>query len=183
MNPNQQLQAQQTVQQDDHDQFPGHADTAAPEQALISWEASEYIHHEKDKNWFILLVVCGVVLLALAIFLLRSITFSVLIVVMVVAIMVLARRPPRTLRYQLGSQSLSIDDQHYSYGEFRSFGVLQDGAVYSIVLLPIKRFRPGVNVYFPQEYGEQIVDTLGEVIPLQPLQLDAIDKLARKLRF
>jgi hypothetical protein len=50
------------------------------------------------------------------------------------------------------------------------------------MLLPTKRFKPGVSVYFPEEAGEAIVDMLGARLPMQEFHLDIIDKLVRKLR-
>jgi len=50
------------------------------------------------------------------------------------------------------------------------------------MLLPTKRFQPGVSVYFPEEAGEAIVDMLGVRLPMQELHLDAVDKIVRKLR-
>ena len=60
---------------------------------------------------------------------------------------------------------------------------MQEGALYSITLLPRKRFAPGVNVYFPPEQGEQIVDMFGAVLPMEPIKQDFIDRLGEKLHF
>jgi hypothetical protein len=60
--------------------------------------------------------------------------------------------------------------------------VIQDGDHHSIMLIPTKRFSPGVSVYFPEEVGEQIVDILGQRLPMENLKLDVIDIVVRKLR-
>ncbi len=91
--------------------------------------------------------------------------------------------PPRTLHYTVSSQGIKIDEKIYGYHDFKAFGILEEGPLYSIVLLPVKRFMPSVNIYFPREYGEEIVDHLGGVLPMEDLQLDMIDTLVRKLRF
>lgn len=149
----------------------------------ISWDASEYIHHQKDIIWFIGLIVIAVVLISLSVFLVRSWTFTALLIVMVVAVVVFALRPPRTLHYRITSQGLEINDKSYSFHDFKAFGVLQDGPLYSVVLIPVKRFMPSVNIYFPQEFGEDIVDRFGDFIPMEPIHLDLIDSLVRRLRF
>jgi len=149
----------------------------------ISWEASEYVHHEKDSLWFIGVAVAGLLLVAMSLFLIKSITFTVLVVVMVVAVMVLATRPPRTIRYQLGPHGLQIDDKKYNFHDFKAFGVQQEGGIYSILLLPVHRFMPGVSVYFPPDQGESIVDIIGSFVPMEKITPDFIDTLTRKLRF
>lgn len=156
---------------------------AEPHAGPVTWQASEYIHHEKDGVWFIGLIVVSVVLVALSIFLIKSWTFTALIVVMAASVVIYARRPPRTLTYSLSYQGLAVNEKTYSLNDFRAFGIVQDGPLFSIVLIPVKRFMPSVNVYFPQEQGEKIVDVLGESVPMEHIELDAIDKLVKKLRF
>jgi len=50
------------------------------------------------------------------------------------------------------------------------------------MLIPTKRFAPGVSVYFPDDAGEKIVDILGQRLPMEELKLDVIDIVVRKLR-
>ena len=148
----------------------------------IAWEASESIHHEKDMVWFVGVGAVGVLLVLVAIFLLKSITFAVLVVIMTFALIFVAVRPQRVLRYQLSPGGLSINDNHYSFHEFRAFGVVQEGAMYYITLIPIKRFSPAVDIHFPQEHGEQIVDMIGSQVVMQEVKPDIIDRLTRHLR-
>lgn len=149
----------------------------------LSWEASEYIHHSKSPLWFVGYIVLMLVLLAIAYFLTHAWTFVVLVIVMAVAIGVFATRPPRTLHYALTDSGLQIEKSHYTYNDFRAFGIINDGALYSIMLIPTKRFMPAVNIYFAEEDGEKIVDVLGARLPMEELHLDAVDRLMRRLRF
>lgn len=152
------------------------------EQQPVRWQATEYIHHDKTALWFVVFSIVVIVFILIAIFLIKSITFAVLVPVMAAALVVYSYRPPRVIDYTLSRQGLHINDRLYSFGEFKSFGVIRDDGEYSIMLIPIKRFRPGVTVYFPEEVGEAIVDMLGVRLPMQELKLDVVDKLTRKLR-
>ena len=156
-----------------------------PDEAPISWTAHEYIYEDKGVGWYIIFVIVVIGLIAADIFLLRSwlYTFSVLVVVMAVALVVYARRPPRDIQYTLsGKQGLYIGERLYHLSDFKAFGLIKDGEHHSIMLIPIKRFAPGVSVYFPEDAGEQIVDILGQRLPMETLKLDPIDILIRKLR-
>lgn len=153
-----------------------------PEDQPVHWQANEYIHHEKSPVWFVIFAVVVVLLIAAAIFLMQSITFAILVPVMAVALLVYSHRPPRVLNYTLSRQGLHINDHLYPFSQFKGFGVIHDGQEYSVMLLPTKRFQPGVSVYFPEESGEAIVDMLGVRLPMQELHLDAVDKIVRKLR-
>jgi hypothetical protein len=102
---------------------------------------------------------------------------------MSVALVIYIRRPARTIQYTLsGRQGLYIGEQLHHLSDFRAFGLIEDGDHHSIMLIPVKRFSPGVSVYFPEEAGEQIVDILGQRLPMETLKLDLIDILVRKLR-
>jgi len=127
----------------------------------VDWEASEFIHHEKDWLWYLIVLVSAVAFIAFAVFL-KAWSFIVLIIAMVIAVFVFANRPPRTLHFSLTPRGVAIEDRQHPYKEFRAFGVLQDGPLYSIVLLPRKRFMPQVSMY---------------------IDLDFLDTLARKMRF
>ncbi|HEU5122034.1 MAG TPA: hypothetical protein VFT59_04250, partial [Candidatus Saccharimonadales bacterium] len=156
--------------------------SASPEEEPVRWQAHEYIHHEKNALWFVLFALVVVGLVLLAIFVIKSITFAILIPVMAAALLVYSHRPPRVLNYTLSRQGLHINDRLYPFSQFKGFGVIRDGEEYSVMLIPTKRFQPGVSVYFPEEAGEAIVDMLGARLPMQELHLDAVDKLIRKLR-
>lgn len=149
----------------------------------ISWQASEFIHHEKDGTWFLAVIGIAATLLVIAIFAVKSWTFSALVVVMAIAAIVVGRRPPRTIDYSLTLQGIQIDEKLFSFHDFHSFGIIQEGALYSVRLVPNKRFMPMVSLYFPSEQGEQIIDLLGSVLPMEHVERDPIDKIVEKLRF
>ena len=149
----------------------------------LSWQASEYVHHEKDKIWFLILFGAAIALVAVAILVIQSITFAVLVVVMAITLAVFAVRPPRINNYSVTASGIQINDKHFLYHDFRYFGIVQDGPLYSAVLIPNKRFMPAVTIYFPSENGEEIVDALGAYLPMEHVELDLVDQLVRRLRF
>ncbi len=153
------------------------------ENPTVTWEAQEYIDLDKGPLWFVIFAVIVLAFIAVDVFLLRSWTFSALVIVMAVSTMVYARRPARTLTYGLSpKQGLYIGEKLYHFDEFRGFGLIDDDGHNSILLLPRKRFSPGVSVYFPEEAGEKIVDILGKRLPMEDVKLDVIDVVIRKLR-
>lgn len=176
-------------------QSPGSAPVAATPQAAsipeedtpdnppITWSAQEYIHMDRNPLWFVIFAFVVLAFVAVDILLLKSWTFSALVVVMAVAVVIYIRRPPRTLTYALSpTQGLYVGERLYTFDEFRAFGLIKDGDNNSIMLIPRKRFAPGVSVYFPVDAGERIVDILGQRLPMENLKLDIVDVLVRKLR-
>jgi hypothetical protein len=149
----------------------------------VHWSASEYIGSKKGGLWFVAFAVVVIALIAADLFLFKSYTFTALVVVMAVALIVLTMRPSRMVEYTLsGDQGLYVGEKLYHFCEFKAFGVISEDGHHSIMLIPIKRFALALSVYFPEEVGEKIVDILGARLPMRDLKLDAIDIIVRKLR-
>lgn len=149
----------------------------------IHWSANEYIDNEKNGAWFVFFAVIVIALIALDIFLIKSYTFSVLVVVMAISVIVMSRRPSRLVDYTLsGNQGLYIGERLYHFFEFKAFGLIEDRGQHLIMLIPIKRFSPSVTFYFPTDVAEKIVDILGARLPMENRKLDIIDIIVRKLR-
>ena len=149
----------------------------------ITWEAHEYIHVDKSPIWFVLFALVVLGLIAIDFFILKSVTFSILVVVMAIATAIYTRRPPKEITYSLSPKhGLYVGERLYHFSEFKSFGFIKDGDHNSIMLIPTKRFATGVTVYFPEEAGEDIIDIFGQRLPMEELKLDVIDIVIRKLR-
>lgn len=163
-------------QDDEYDE--GEIDLSEP----IRWQATEYIHQEKNTTWFIGFAIVLAAFMAVAILLMQSWSFAILLVVIAVVVVVLAKRPPRIMEYSLSEDGLHVGETLHKFGDFKSFGLIHDGQEFSIMLIPRRRLQPGITVYFPEEAGEDIVDVLGSRLPMRDLHLDAVDRLVRKLR-
>lgn len=147
----------------------------------VNWEASESVNHERDGMWFIGLIAVVAILIGISIWL-QLWTFTALIVIMTIALIVYTRRPPKTLRYSLSGNGLHIDQQFHGFDEFRSFGILQEGNLFSVMLMPTKRFGQSLTIYFSEGEGEKIVDILGAYLPMEDLHIDLMDGLLKRLR-
>lgn len=168
--------------EDELDEAPETADEDASASEPVHWQAHEYVHHEKNAVWFIVFGLVTLSLMAIAIFVIKDLSFAILVPVMAAALLVYTYRPPRLLDYTLSKHGLHVNDRLYSFNEFKGFRVVHDGQEYSIMLVPTKRFKLGVSVYFPEDAGEAIVDMLGARLPMEDFHLDLVDKITRKLR-
>lgn len=149
----------------------------------VAWTASEYVSHEKGSIWYFqfagvaLLIIGGVGLLT------RDLISVIIMVVMAIGVMVFAARKPDTLNYQIDSQGIHIGKKLYPITMFKSFAIVQEGAVKSIMLLPLKRFMPAISVYFAPEDEKKIEDSLGSMLPQEQRTQDRVDRLMHKIRF
>ncbi len=150
--------------------------------AVVRWQGPEYLEHDRGKQWYILFGVVTLALMAVAAFVIRSWSFVMLIPVMAVALFVYTRRPPMLVDYVVSRKGVHVNDKLYTYDQFRSFSVTSNAGTHSVLLVPRKRFRMGINAYFPEEVGEALVDMLAARLPMQTHTPDSIDKLLAKLR-
>ena len=148
----------------------------------FSWHAPEGAQVARGTLWYVLFGVVALGLLALAILVFKSITFAILLVVMIASVVTLTGKTPRTINYGISPKGIYVGDRLHDYSEFRAFGVVQDPGFLSIIVLPVKRFSPGLTLYFDEADGEKIVDMLGARLPLQEVKPDVLEKLIRFIR-
>ena len=149
---------------------------------IVNWEATEYLQRSKNGKWYVGMALVTLALVALSMFL-QWWTFTALIILSMISLVLYSVRPPRTLHYSLSSKGISEGNNLYNFEDFKSFGVLQDEKNFAIVLTPRKRFSPRVTIYFPEGKGEEIVDGFGGRLPMEEVRLDFLDKLVKFLRF
>lgn len=152
-----------------------------PEQQPLQWQAPEYLQDRRSPWWFVGFWLIVILFMAIAILLIKSWSFAILIPAMAAALMIYSHRPPRQVVYVLSAKGIYINDKLHPMSEFKSFGVMRDESLPSAVLIPVRRFRPALTMHFPPEAGEAIVDMLGSRIPMQNIRLDFFDKLTRQL--
>ncbi len=148
---------------------------------MVNWEAREYIEQKKNSGWYIGFALVVVAFIALAI-VLQYWMFIPVVVLAAIALLIYVLRPPRLLHYSLDEKGLTEGNNLHVYENFKSFGVLNDGGHYSIVLSPKNRFGLRLRVYFPETEGEEIVDIFGAHLPMEEVKLDVVDKIVRWLR-
>ena len=161
------------------------ADLAVPEAEPsedFAWEASEYLHHDKQPGWFFILG--GVTLALVVAAVLTQQWFSIPVVILIgVSILVYGVKQPRVLRYALTEDGIEIGPKLYPYKNFRSFAVIQDVAWHTIDLEPTQRFMPRLTILFDDEHFPDIVSLLSEQLPEVHRTPDWVERLARYLKF
>lgn len=148
----------------------------------LSWQAAEGEQPHRTPAWYGAFGLVVLLLVLLSVFVLKSWSFAILVVVMAMAVVLLMSKPPRTVHYSISPKGIYVADALHDFSEFRSFGVLLHATQPSIVLLPVKRFSPGLTIYFPSELGEAIVDMLGARLPIQEVKPDMVDKIVRVIK-
>ena len=105
------------------------------------------------------------------------------VILMGTAFLLFSLRPPAQIPYSVDIvEGMRIGDQLYSFDNYRSFGVAIEDGVYSLVFTPARRWGLSLVMYFPAEVGEELVDLVGQRLPMEDVKPDAVDRFIRRLR-
>ena len=149
----------------------------------VSWEGSEYVEHVKPTGWYLALVGLSVLVAAMVYALSRDLVTTFVIGITAVLFGVMAARKPRVLSYLVNRNGITIGQKHYTYGMFKTFSVIDDNAIHSVQLLPLKRFMPALSLYYPPELETKIIETLGTYLPFAEGGGDPFDRFMAKIHF
>ena len=153
-----------------------------PTDGGISWQASEYIHHDKRTAWHLGLFAIIAVLVAVAVVTHEWLSIGVFIA-MAAALVVYGNKQPRVLNYAITASGITIGTKDYPFESFKSFSVIQDVAWHVIDLEPTKRFMPRLSILFDDTQRDAIVGALAAHLPEEDRLPDPIERLARYLKF
>ncbi len=149
----------------------------------VSWTASEYVSHDKSMGWFIRFGAVALLAIGFIYLLTRDVTSVVLLSILGIVFAVFAGRKPEVLEYSIDNSGIQVGRKLYPINVFRSFSIIQEGAIRSILLMPLKRFMPAISVYYAPEDETKIINALGDLLPHEDRKQDPIDKLMLRIRF
>ena len=154
-----------------------------PAVGAVTWTAAEYIEHDRSSSWYVILVAATLILSAVTYFITKDYFATGVMMVLGFIVGFSASHKPRQLEYEISDSGLRIGAKTYPYNQFKSFSVIQEGALSSINLVPIKRLMPMITAYFAPGDQERIVSALGNQLPYEERQMGKVDRLSRRLRF
>jgi len=149
----------------------------------ITWTASEFVAHEKNIAWYGVFVIAGLVAATLDYLATKDKFSTGVIALAVIALAVFAARKPRTQEYALTHQGVQIGVKTYSFQDFKNFSIAQEGAIASIVFIPLRRFMPALTIYVSPDMEDHVVDFLSAILPFEAHKADVLDSLMRRIHF
>ena len=155
----------------------------APSVQPVSWTASEYVAHHRGAGWYMALIVGVAVFTGLVYLATRELVSTVAVALVGLSFGIFAMRKPQVLQYTVGNEGLEIGQKQYSYHLFRSFSVMEEEAIHSILLMPLQRFNLPITIYYDPEDEGAIIAVLGAFLPHEQREVSPIDRLMSKIRF
>lgn len=166
----------------------GEENYAAQEPALsptatVSWTASEYVAHDKNAGWYVLVMLAAAAVAGIVYLVTRDLVSPVVVMILGGAFAVFGARQPQVLEYAISNTGVHIGQKQYPYGLFRTFSIIEEDATRSILLMPLQRFNLPISVYYDPADEQQIVEALAAHLPHEDRAVGPIDNFMRKIRF
>ena len=139
------------------------------ESEQITWEAPEYLHQEKSRDWF---VVFGIIALALFVvaLLFKNVLFAVVIILSAFTFMLHARKPPGTLAFEINRVGIVINKRFYPYSFLYSFWVDRtDSHTPKLLITSKKMLMPMIIIPLGEQSPDAVHDFLANYLPEQEL--------------
>ena len=128
-------------------------------QPLISWDAHEHIHTEKNNDWYWAVGIITITAVALA-FIFNNIIFGILILVSAFALVVHASKKPRIIHVEINDRGIIINDILYPFLTLESFWIDAHERPAKILIKSHKTFMPYITIHIDEVDPEQVRDIL-----------------------
>ncbi len=158
------------------------ARASGPERGVaVKWEAFEYEHKERSRDWFYMLGIIAVAIAAASV-ILGNILFGLMVLLGAFVIAMYAVRPPTATEVELSPRGVRLGSRLYPYRSFKSFWVIaHSNRPPRLLLEPQKTFTPVLSIPLgkmdPEEVHTFLMHYLHEEERTEPF----VDLLAERL--
>jgi hypothetical protein len=149
----------------------------------ISWSAPEFIQHERSPLWYPALLVAFVGLAAIMYIITKDKIAAGVVVVVGIIVAFAAARKPRDVSCQITGGTISVGTKTYGFSQFKSFGIIREGKLSYVELIPVKRFMPAVSAYFKDVDEHQITSAIGQYLPYEERKMAGVERLSHHFKF
>ncbi len=152
-------------------------------EGAVQWRAPEFVNPEKNPGWYILMTL-GVLILGAIVYLInRDIITSLILILALGGLGFFAGRRARDQVYTVAHQGIQVGNVFYSFGDYKSYSIIEESSGRSLILSPFKRFALAVSIALPAEYEAAVVSVVSSVLPMEKREQDLAEKIARRLHF
>ena len=150
---------------------------------LLSWEAEEFTHHDKGKDWFwsVGIVTLGFFALAL---ILQNYLFAILVLIGGFVVALHGSKKPKVVRFSVTSRGIAVDNTLYPYDHLKCFWINYDPPhIRDLYLISGKTFQPQITIPLGNTEPNEIREHLIKFIEEKEVEESLFDTIARFFRF
>lgn len=128
-------------------------------QPLISWDAPEHTHTEKNNDWYWAVGIITITVAALA-FIFSNVIFGILVIVCSFALVVQAARKPKMVHYEINDRGIMMDTVLYPFLTLESFWIDAHEEPAKIIFKSLKTFMPYITAQIEEVDKEEVREIL-----------------------
>ncbi len=149
----------------------------------IHWDAPEYTHHERGRDWYWGLGIGVVAFSGIGIYL-HDALFAALIIIGAIAVVIYAMRTPNMMSVELGIRGIKMNNQLYPYVTLDSYWVTPREHNRKIIIRSRKKLMPWIVIPVPDDADEHMVrEFLLKHVREEQHDEPLVDVLMDRLRF
>lgn len=152
------------------------------ERPILAWEAKEFEEYDRNRKWYAVALVIGVLLVAGAL-VLKQWLVAVVFALATYVVVRHAGDKPRTLAISISKLGVQVANRFYPFSELKSFWIIYKPPVKTLTLQGTSRFKPLIKVGLADVDPLAVQNALNDHLVEQPKEAeDFIDKLSRWIR-
>lgn len=90
---------------------------------IVSWQVPEYEKHERNKSWYILASIIGLLFLLYSIYT-KNFLFAVIIIVVALIIILHDSREPDLVKISITDEGIVVGGKFYDHDEIKNFSIV-----------------------------------------------------------
>ena len=150
---------------------------------LLSWEAEEYAHHEKNKDWYWSVGIVTIGFFALAL-ILGNILFAILALIAGFTVALYGSKKPKIIQFSITSRGIKTDKILYPYDHLQYFWINYDPPhIRELYLISKKTFQTQINIPWGQADPNEVREHLIKFLEEKEIEESLFDTIARFFRF
>lgn len=155
---------------------------ASQEKPIVAWQAKEFADYDRNKRWYVLVAVVGVLLTVGALVIQQWLT-AVVFALATFVVMRHAGDKPRTVSYGISRLGVTVDDTFYPFSELKQYWIVYNPPVRTVSFQRTSRFKPIIKMNMGEVDPDAIRAAVKDHLPELPKQgEDFIDKFSRFIR-
>lgn len=149
----------------------------------IEWDAREYEHKERSKDWF---WAVGIITVAVAVaaVIFGNVIFAILIIICAFSLSLFINRPPEDVHVLINEKGIKKDHTLYLYDSLESFWIEKEHSHKKIIFHSKKLLMPLIIVPLSEEIdADRLEKTLIRFLPKKIEQLPLAESILEYLGF
>ena len=163
-----------------------HEEFSAPQKEIpssyMSWEAPEYLHFEKTRNWTLTLFAGGLAIVTILIAM-SNYSGAIVIALAIFVVYLLGHRVPKYQDHKITPIGVEVDGRLFPFDELQSFWLLYHPPVKELILHSKKSVMPLIHLQLDYADPNKVRDILLEFLPEKEEEEPLSHIIAHVLRF